>query len=157
MSLLSNIKRIAPALALAALALAAGIAVGSGDAGGGGSGPERGAALQAAHNQAPAPERRGRRGRRGFPGPRGAQGPAGPAGPVGSSGDQIRSFSVNWQNQSSDPGAGITTTQASIPGVGTVHVSCPWQFDSDSWSATMTFSPAADNSSTRGVAAYTVL
>ncbi|HEX3738056.1 MAG TPA: hypothetical protein VHV53_10980 [Solirubrobacterales bacterium] len=169
-------RRFLPALALAFLALMAGVALGSssvrdwlisGQASGAPTSAEAVAQKKAKKGKKNQVKRgpRGKRGPKGKRGPQGATGPQGQTGPQGSagpqgsrgeSGDEVYNFSVNWQGQSSDPGPGATTTSLYIPGVGTLNVSCPWEYDGGNRSPTMTFSPAADNSTTRGVASYTV-
>ena len=78
-----------------------------------------------------------------------------PRAAVKSAPGRIYDFSVNWQGQESDPGPGATTSGVSIPGVGTLGVSCPWAFDAPDTSGSMSFAPAADNVTARGFAGYT--
>ena len=168
MKRLSNKSRqLWPALALAFLALMAGVALGgssvrswlvSGQASGAST------AQHKAEASAKKKAKRGPRGPRGKRGPKGktgaqgatgAQGVAGPQGAPGVSGDQVYDFSINWQNQSADPGAGSTTSAVAIPGVGTLNLSCPWPYEEASQSGVMTFTPST-GAGTRGVASYTV-
>jgi Collagen triple helix repeat (20 copies) len=162
-------RRLLPALVLAFVALMAGVALGSSSVRDWlSSGQASGA--QSAQPKAEASKKkgkknqgkrgpRGKRGPKGKTGPQGATGPAGPTGPQGVpgiSGDQVYDFSINWQNQTSDPGPGLTTTSLTIPRIGTLNVSCPWAFEHDDRSGTMAFTPAADGSTTRGVASYAI-
>ncbi|HTR75114.1 MAG TPA: hypothetical protein VMH33_07620 [Solirubrobacterales bacterium] len=161
-------RRFLPALALAFLALMAGVAVGSssvrdwlssGQASGAPAGQTDGHGAEAlARKKAKSGGKRGPRGKRGpqgKQGPKGETGPQGPQGPqgvAGTSGDQVYDFSINWNGA----GSGATSTAVSVSGVGTVNVSCPDAEELEDRSASMTFSPAADGTTTRGVAAYTV-
>jgi hypothetical protein len=165
-------RRFIPVLVLTLIALTAGIALGSSGVRDVVSSEQASGAVvvprATATRFAEAQDRvkHGKRGPRGRRGPKGKQGPGGnigPQGPGGSqgapgvSGDQVYNFSLNWQGQSSDPGPGATTTSLNLPGVGRLDVSCPWAFEAENESGSMTFTPAADNSTTRGVAAYTTI
>jgi hypothetical protein len=166
--LLDKLGRLAPALAVALLALTVGIALGSSGlrdwigAKPSSSEVTGNPARTAAHSSG----KKGRRGPRGKRGPKGkrgrqgytgAQGPPGAQGIPGTSGDQVYNFSINWQGQGSDPGPGVTTTSLAVPGTGTLNLSCPWAEDPSDKSGSMTFASAADNATTRGVAAYTTI
>lgn len=66
------------------------------------------------------PGPRGKRGRRGKSGPQGAQGPAGPA---GSNNERLYNLNVDWSN--ANDAAGNDSASRTIPGLGTLTVSCP--------------------------------
>jgi hypothetical protein len=169
MSRLSDmLKRLAPALVVALLALAVSIAAGNSGlrdwvgskpaASEVASSPAREAARSSGRQGKRGPQgRRGRKGRRGPRGHTGTPGLPGPQGVPGTSGDQVYDFTINWQGQATDPGSGATTSSLAVPGIGTLALSCPWAEDPTDTSGAMTFAPAADNATTRGVAAYTTI
>ena len=66
------------------------------------------------------PGPRGKRGKRGKPGERGARGPAGAD---GSNNDRLYNLNVDWSN--ANDAAGNDTASRTIPGIGTLTVSCP--------------------------------
>jgi hypothetical protein len=128
-----DIRRLAPRIAIALLALAAvaGIVLLIVGQSGGTTSPPSLAAKAAAQRRGPTgprgyrgpPGRRGPTGPRGAQGDRGARGATGQQGPAGtSSSDRVRNLDVEWKD-SANP-TGDTYDEASVPGIGTLKISC---------------------------------